>query len=180
LDADLDGKGQKVVIDHDPSLELDEGSLVLDFTADDVLGTQSLLSKDSEGYDDGGHLSIWLQGDQVVARLQSADASYSLSSDPGAIEAGKAHQVAVSFGDDGFRLYVDGVQVDQSDYTGGIEQNEMPLVIGAGAQRSSDGGADNLQDFFNGTIAQLTIHDQPFSVSQPEPDPVSEPDRCCR
>jgi hypothetical protein len=70
----------------------------------------------------------------------------------------------VSFGDDGFRLYVDGEQVAQSDYTGGIGNNKEPLVVGANAMKSSDGGADHLYEFFDGKIAALAIFDQSLDV----------------
>jgi hypothetical protein len=164
LDANLNGKNQKVVLDHDPSLELGDGSIVIDFTANDVSGWQTLLSKDSYGFDDGGHLTIRLFDRQVAARLESGDATYKLFSAGNAISPGKAHQVGVSFGDDGFCLYVDGKQVAQSDYTGGIGNNKEPLVLGANAMSSSDGAADKLYEFFHGTITQLTIDDQPLDA----------------
>jgi hypothetical protein len=157
LAADLN---QKVVIDHDASLELDQGTVALTFTADQVSGTQCLFSKDSKGFDDGGHLSIWLTDGQVVARLQDTSKSYKLSSDPGAIKAGAASQVAVSFGDEGFRLYVGEELVAQSHYTGGIAQNSEPIVLGASAAQSSDGKADNLKHFFGGTISELAVYDE--------------------
>jgi Concanavalin A-like lectin/glucanases superfamily len=164
LDVDLSGKKQKVVIDHDPSLELDQGTVALTFTADQVSRKQALFSKDSIGFDDGGHLSIWLnKGGQVVARLQSESKSYHLKSDPGAIKAGEASQVAVSFGDQGFRLYVDADLVAQRKYTGGLAQNSKPVVLGANAEGSSDGGANNLKDFFKGTISELAVYDEQFN-----------------
>jgi hypothetical protein len=160
LDANLNGKGQKVVLKHDASLELDEGSVVIDFTASKVAGEQTLLSKDSNGFDDGGHLTIRLVNGQVIARLQSAKASYELSSARKAVDVGDAHQVAVSFGDDGFRLFLDGKEVDRSNYKGGIGNNKEPLVVGANAWKSSDGGADHLYEFFKGSIAEVAIYDQ--------------------
>jgi hypothetical protein len=165
LDVGLNGDKQKVVIDHDASLQLDQGTVALTFTADRVSGVQSLFSKDSLGFDDGGHLSIWLKDGQVVARLQSDSQSYQLSSDPGVIKAGAASQVAVSFGDEGFRLYVGEDLVDQSPYTGGIAQNSEPVVLGASAQRSSDGKADNLTDFFKGTISELAVYDEELGAN---------------
>jgi Concanavalin A-like lectin/glucanases superfamily len=172
LDRSLNGKNQKVVIDHDASLKLDEGTVVLTFTADKLSGTQGLLSKDSLNFDDGGHLSIWLENRQVVARLQSESKSYLLHSEKGAVTAGEASQVAVSFGDEGFHLYVNGQLVDKSSYTGGIADNSEPIVIGADAQRSGDGKADKLSSFFDGTIHDLAIYNEQQAPSQPEsPEP---------
>ena len=71
LDHSFDGDDDVVVLPHEAGFELDQGTVSLSFTADQVSGTQGLLSKDSLDFDDGGHLSIWLEGDQVVARLQS-------------------------------------------------------------------------------------------------------------
>jgi hypothetical protein len=96
----------------------------------------------------------------MVARLQSESKSYHLKSGPGAIKAGEASQVAVSFGDEGFWLYVDAKLVDKSKYTGGLEQNSEPVVLGANAERSSDVGANNLKDFFKGIISELGVYDE--------------------
>jgi VCBS repeat-containing protein len=167
LNSSFDGQDQKVVIGHDPSFELDQGTVSLRFTADHVTGKQGLFSKDSLDFDDGGHLSVWLEDGQVVARLQSDSESYHLRSAPGAVTAGEQIEVAVSFGDEGFRLYVGGELVDQSSYTGGIAANQEPLVVGADAQRSGDGTAAPLSDFFAGTIHDLAVYDQQLEGGQP-------------
>jgi Concanavalin A-like lectin/glucanases superfamily len=158
LDRSFNGKNQKVVIDHDASLELDEGTVVLTFTADKLTGTQGLFSKDSFGFDDGGGLSVWHKKGQVLARLESESKSYLLQSEKGAVTAGEVSHVAVSFGDEGFRLYVGGKLVDQSGYTGGIADNSEPIVIGADARKSGDGTADKLSSFFDGTIHDVAIY----------------------
>jgi hypothetical protein len=163
LDVDLNGKNQKVLIDHDKSMQLEQGTVALTFTADRLSGRQSLFSKDSNGYDDGGGLSVWLKDGRVLAHLESGSQEYLLKSAPGVIKAGASSQVAVSFGDEGFRLYVGKELVDQSGYTGGIAHNSEPVVLGASARWSSDGKADNLKHFFQGTISELAVYDEQLS-----------------
>ena len=165
LDHSFDGDDDAVVLAHDAGLALDQGTVSLSFTADQVSGRQGLFSKDSLGFNDGGHLSFWLEDDQVVARLQSGSESHLLYSGAGQVTAGAKTEVAVSFGDQGFRLYVGGELVDESSYTGGIEDNGEPVVVGADAQRSGEGTADNLMHFFDGTIHDLTVHDRQLSVA---------------
>ncbi len=91
--------------------------------------------------------------------------SYSLYGGAGGVTAGEKIEVAVSFGDQGFRLYVGGELVGESSYTGGITNNGEPLVVGADAQRSGDIAADNLMHFFDGTIHDLAIYDRQFGVA---------------
>jgi hypothetical protein len=58
------------VVPHRPEWLLDQGAVVLDFTADRLNGDQGLISKDAKGFGNGGHLAIWLDEGKVVARLQ--------------------------------------------------------------------------------------------------------------
>ena len=163
----FDGADDKVVvIDHEPALELAEGTVALTFTAAGLIGTQGLLSKDSEGFDDGGHLGVWLEGDRVAVRLQGRDTDHQLTSGAGAVKAGVESQVAVSFGADGLRLYVDGAPVAEDGYRGGLRGNQEPLVLGARDWLSGDRAADHLDALFHGAIAGVAVFDHQLGAEE--------------
>ncbi|MCW5698867.1 MAG: hypothetical protein KIT00_03385, partial [Rhodospirillales bacterium] len=73
--AEFDGSNDVVLVPHDDAFLLDEGAVHLWFNADDLSGRQGLFSKDASGFGAGGHLSVYLQGDDLVVRLQSTTAS---------------------------------------------------------------------------------------------------------
>ena len=66
-------KGDYVDVGNPDALDLSNGTVALTFNADHVWGTQALFSKDGSGYDDGGHLTVWLQEGRLLIRQQSDD-----------------------------------------------------------------------------------------------------------
>lgn len=152
------GEGSELVLAHERAFELADGTLEMTFTPDTVAGRQALFSKDSWGYDDGGHLTILLYNGNLNARLQSDSESFLVRA-PDSITAGEEHHLAVRFGEDGLKLYLDGALIDSNDYTGGITGNTEPIVLGAGQRRSGDGVAEPLEDFFTGTISDVALYE---------------------
>ncbi len=160
-----------IVLEHESDMLLDNGTVHLRFNADSVSGTQGLLSKDSRDYDDGGHLTVWVKNGEVELRLQSTTSSYTLRSNVN-IQAGEWNDVAISFGSEGLQLFVNGQLADTDAYTGGLGSNsggsgnEEPIVIGANAWTSSDLSANNLRDFFRGSIAEVEIFGDQLGADQ--------------
>lgn len=144
--------------DGDP-LALAQGTVSLWFAADDLSGRQGLLSKDAAGYGEGGDVSLYLEGDQLVLRLQDADSSHVLRSAEGAVTAGEAHHVAFTFGAGGAGLWLDGAEVARSAYTGGLESNGEPLVLGALAWSSDRGTLSEIGDHFDGRLDEVAVFD---------------------
>ncbi|MGP1273038.1 MAG: LamG-like jellyroll fold domain-containing protein, partial [Phycisphaerales bacterium] len=168
LDADgrvasFDGSGDYVVLNHTEALELENGSIEFRFNADDASARQGLFSKDSSGYDDGGHVTMWVDDNRVIVRVQSASSSYDLSSDA-IVQSGEWTDVALRFGDDGLQLFVNGELADSDPYTGGLGSNSggtgntEPIVLGANQWGSGDGVANNLREYFRGEIADVAIY----------------------
>ena len=156
----FNGKGSEVVLPHQQAFELSDGILELTFTAETLSGRQALFSKDSLGYGDGGHLSVGVEDGTVIARLQSSSQSFVVQSDT-AISVGNEHHAAVSFGQNGLKLHLNGELVDSNGYTGGLTGNTEPIVLGAGQGQSGGGAADNLGDFFSGTLAEVVLYEEP-------------------
>ncbi len=158
-------KGDYLQVEHDESLELDAGTVAMRFTVDEIDGKQTLFSKDHRNFQDGGHLTISVVEDQVQVRLQSDSRSEYLKSAQGSVLAGHEHDLAVSFGPDGFRLYLDGELVDsEAGFTQGISANANSLVIGA-STAGRDGDRLNLREYFDGAIEDLTVYSEPLGAN---------------
>ena len=111
---------------------LHSGSIALTFNANRVDGVRTLLSRDSLGYDGGGHLTAYIQNGQLIVRLQSDSEAVHVATGWNAIRAGREYDIRFDFGDGGMKLFVDGKQVNQSAYSGGLGGTDEPVTIGAG------------------------------------------------
>ncbi len=160
----FDGVDDVAVVANSADFDLADGAVSFWFLTD-VEGDQGLVSKDSLGLDDGGHLNIELDDNAVEVRLQSADASFTVES--GDLAEGQPHHVVVNFGEEtGLQLYVDGVLADTSDFTGGLGGNEEAWTFGASQRRSGDLTIDPLVNFFQGQMDEIAIFDEALSADQ--------------
>lgn len=156
----FDGTNDYVEMPHARQMLADEGTITFWVKANDLSGAKGLFSKDSSGFDTGGHLTIRLINNNVVVRLQSTSASYTLTSSP--FTANKWCQVAFTWGSNGMILYLNGVE-DAADpsYTGGLGAssggtgNFEPIVVGANSWASGNLVATPLQDYHDGAIDDL-------------------------
>ncbi|MCP4304289.1 MAG: tandem-95 repeat protein [bacterium] len=154
-----------IILPQSPAYELANGTLEIVFTADAQTARQGIFSKDSSHFDGGGHLTILLEGDEVLVRLQSTSATYEVRL-ANAVTVGTEHHLAVVFGDGGMEVYLDGSLAGTNAYTGGLLGNPEPIVIGANQWASGDQVADNLQDAFNGSIAKVNLYDRGLSAEE--------------
>lgn len=164
---------------HSAALAVANGSLTLSFIADDVFGRHALLSKDGRDFDNGGHLTIWIENGQLKIRQQSADESEHITVPNILINPGELHHLGLSFGEDGLKVYVDGQLVAaEPEFKQGLEANTRSLLIGAsGANRSDDTQTPN--DPFDGTIGDVRVFDSQltsadFATLSGEADPAFE------
>ncbi|MBO6520414.1 MAG: DUF642 domain-containing protein [Rhodospirillales bacterium] len=162
--AVFDGNNDYIEVDHRSNMEMDSGTFVLWFNTENADSKQGLFSKDSSGYDDGGHLTAFVDDGQLEVRLQSGSNSYMVQG--GNVNTGAWHQMAFSFGPDGMRLYLDGDLVDSDSYTGGMAGNTEPLIFGANQWSSSDGVANNLKDFFTGEMDKMAVYDRALTPTE--------------
>lgn len=158
------------VFDHQDSLLLPEGTITFWFIDTTKVLDTAILSKDANGLGDGGHLTIGTKPGASITvgsfyvRLQSETQSHQLNT--GLIVAGVAYHVAFSFGPGGMKLYLNGQLVDQNDYTGGLEGNLEPLVLGASTAWSTPGSIDPLRNFWSGILDEVLI----FNYALPPKD----------
>ncbi|MCZ6863914.1 MAG: LamG domain-containing protein [Alphaproteobacteria bacterium] len=166
----FDGLDDYAEIAHSNDDLLDEGTLTLWFRTDDLDGNQTLFSKDSQNFDTGGHLTVGLEGDTIVVRLQSTKTSEHIRSPAGSVTAGAWQHLAMTWGAEGMKLYLGGELVGNDSYTGGLGPNSggkgnfEPITLGASQQQSGNRVADKLNNFFGGSINGVAIHDTALSA----------------
>ncbi len=161
----FDGLDDYVEIAHSNVDLLDNGTLTLWFQVEDLDGRQALFSKDSGGFDTGGHLTVGLEGDRILVRLQSTNTSEHIRSPAGSVTADAWHHLALTWGADGMKLYLDGELAGSDSYAGGLGRtsggkgNFEPITLGASQHKSGNQVADKLNRFFAGSIKGVAIHD---------------------
>ncbi|MFW5439425.1 MAG: LamG-like jellyroll fold domain-containing protein, partial [Methylophilaceae bacterium] len=168
----FDGVDDYISIPHATDYELDNGTVQFWFKADAIGGLQGLFSKDYRDFGDGGHAGIWIDNaGNIQARIQSADADYYTTSST-TVNVGQWHHVAFSFGSNGMELYVDGTLSDVNGYTGGLATtsgglgNFEPIVLGTMSWISNPGALDNLTNFFQGAMDEVSIVDSQLTAEQ--------------
>ena len=123
--AVLDGANDYVEIPDAIQYAITNATIHATFTAtasslDGTLSTtvndpslQALVSRDSSGFDGGGHLTIYVDGDgSIYIRHQSDTQNYEIRTAPGLVTEGQEFDLVYEFSDNGgMVLYVDGVQV---------------------------------------------------------------------
>ena len=152
------GDSAPILIADDPSQQLADGRIGLTFSVTDAEPRQALFSKDNSGFDDGGHITAYVQSGRLIVRLQSGEASHYVRSARGAIAAGVEYDMEVRFGSGGLRLLIDGQLVDTDAYTGGLVGNTNPIAIGANIWSARE-EADRVDDLLAGTIRGFYLED---------------------
>jgi hypothetical protein len=165
--AYFDGSNDFVEIPHVEDYAVRDGSVQLWVR---IHSSGGIFSKDSSGYDDGGHLHIGADNGRIQVRLQRVGTSYYVRSS--SIGYGVWRHVVFTFGRAGMRLYIDGVQVDSEWWTGGLDEssggagNAEPIALGVSTRLSSDETTDGWNDPFRGYIDEVAFFDYQLTDSQ--------------
>ena len=170
-DTDSDVSDMVVEIPHSSDFLINDGTIQFWFYAYGLSSYHNLLSKDSSGYDDGGHISIFLYYDEVGLRIQSTSSSTYLYTNSVA-SVNTWHHVAVTFGSGGLRIYVDGTLQAVSSYTGGLGTNAggtgntEPFAVGASTQSSGNGTISPYSTQNYGRMDSLAIYDVALTAAE--------------
>ncbi|WP_227421636.1 T1SS-143 repeat domain-containing protein [Pacificispira spongiicola] len=160
--AQFDGYGDYIVVDHDESMETETGTFSIDFVA---WNNGTLASKDSSGYDDGGHFNLDIDSNhQVSLRVQTDSESFTLSG--GSIDWQNWQNATVTWDGSTVSLYVNGNLVDSVDSDWNMADNENPWTFGASQVNSGDNVANNLNDYLNGKIDNPMLLDGALTPEQ--------------
>lgn len=162
----LSGYGDYIEVPHQDDFLLADGCIQIWFQTDDVGSRQGLISKESLGYDTGGHVYLDVVNGTLEARLQSTTTSYTVSG--GTVAAGAWQQAAFTWGRYGMQLFVNGQVVDYNSYTGGLGTtsggagNYEPWAIGANAANSGDRTTSGAGWYFKGELDEVVLFDKPL------------------
>ncbi len=179
--AYFDGSDDYILIPHSDSMLLDEGAFTFWFNSQSLTGNRGLLSKDSADKDTGGHLTVYTDGRRLVARMQTTAKDIELRSSANALDDDDWHHVAVVFGPEGFKLFLDGQLVD-SDLThtqgmgisSGGAGNYEPLVLGASSWGSGNLTHEPVSNHFKGYIDDVRVYR--FAPSDKQVEEISDDD----
>ncbi len=173
----FDGSNDFVLIPHHDDYLLHHGAVAFWFYPETLSGSHAIFSKDSSGYDTGGHIHIYTSGNTLYARLETDGSSpygtgnqFQVSCS--GIPNNSWTHVAVTFGAGGLRLYVNGTLRDTTNYPGALADssggigNYEPLVLGAGTQNSGDLNHLPLTDYFRGRLDDVRIYTEVLDAGQ--------------
>ena len=173
----FDGNDDFVRFPHHDDYLLHHGTLSFWFRSESLSGERALVSKDSAGYDTGGHLHIYTDGATLKARIQADGSSpygtgNSFEVEGSGLTTNTWYHVTVTIGAGGLQLYLNGDLVDTEAYPGGLATssggigNYEPMVIGAGTESSGDLDHLPLTDRFRGRIDEFRIYQEVLDAGQ--------------
>ncbi|MFN0040015.1 MAG: LamG-like jellyroll fold domain-containing protein, partial [Burkholderiales bacterium] len=154
-----------IAIADDEAFHLAEGSIQLWFNTRNAFDRQTLIAKDRDGRGDG-QFYIAIDRRDLEVRFETSGGRFSIDTDGtqfnNLISSNRWYQLTLTFGRDGMRLYLDGALVGSNAYTGGMQNNRQPFVIGGG-NGSNRGAADALSSMrvtqpFNGRIDEVALY----------------------
>ncbi len=176
----LDGENDHARIAASEAFQLSQGTVELVFsqTCHTGCGEDTILSRDSAGMDNGGQFSLATTAvGAVVVHHNTATQNYDYSTPDGFFSNGDVLKVSYSWDASGkggaFIVTNESTGATHSEAIGaaltmdmGADDNE-PWVIGASAERSGDGLADNLTEHFQGSVDSFSISDSVDNLAAP-------------
>lgn len=177
----FDGENDFAFLDHDPSMNVTQGTIAMWVRPDDLGEKSIFVSKDHKGAEDGGHFRLGHTEDGgLILRMAEGGGkqNHAWTTDSIFTEGEWAH-LAVSFTEDGISVYMNGEPVPDNAWTvceGDIAtpgahaeafllQNEEPWVFGADSYRADVNDtaqefatdAEKLQLEFEGAISGFGV-----------------------
>ena len=164
--VDVSKSGGALELFDGADLDLDEGTIIVGFTADNAQdrGKDVFFSRDASGYQDGGHLSMWVERGDLNARFQTENSQVYLRSKD-LIEDGVDYDVAFTFNGTTAELYLDGMLVDVEASTATWMNADENILLGGSLMYRRD-GQDRIDHLFEGTIDEFYVFDEALNFSQ--------------
>jgi Ca2+-binding RTX toxin-like protein len=155
-----------LIIQHDESMQLENGTISFTFTVDRFIHNAGLFSKDVVGFGGGGHISVFQHDDRdLMMRYQDASGNSHFIVAHGAMQDGQTYDFAFTFGDRGLEMWLDGVRVaHRTDLTFGLENNTEHMVFGAGGWSSQPGQTNSIGNHMDGSISDIRFFDSQMTA----------------
>ncbi len=152
-----------IKFDNRAAYQLSDGVVSIDFKQTGRWNSmETLFSKDSNGYRNGGDLTINLlkgtsnHNGTIQVRFQSDSQSYYVNS--GLLNLNRWYNMEFSFGADGMKLAVNGSVVDTNAFTGGMASNTEDFSIGSSRWASQSGQWNDMRNGYSGYISSVGIY----------------------
>lgn len=164
-----DGTKGAVDLGKPTATSVAEGTIALDFLANhaDDGGTHVVFSKDGASNADGD-ITAFIRDGELYVVLQDGTRDWWLKADGVTIESGRQYSLAITFGQDGLGLFLDGKRVAADvDATSGLGPNTRSLVLGAGTWNRDASHPSQLDSHLDGKVGNLAIYDRildPFEL----------------
>ncbi|MEO1510518.1 MAG: LamG-like jellyroll fold domain-containing protein [Planctomycetota bacterium] len=158
-----DGSTGHTEIPDSPDFDLSAGTVMFSVELNDLNGLQGLFSRDGLNNQDGGHTTVWADGDDIKVRVQNAEGPGEKSEylyARNVLEAGEETHVAVSFDGSVTQLFIDGALIDAAAIDSSWTNADEDITVGAAATRQRDADDDNVSNVMNGTVSDLLVIDQ--------------------
>ena len=168
--AVLDGENDIVKVFASDVFQLNSGTLEIQFTLSDTAqtGTQTVLSRDSVGTNDGSYRIDILEDGAVVISHESASGTATFGTDPGFANPGEEINLTYSWDQDG-----SGGQLNITNLTSGdvfsdtvppsltmeMTGQNQPWVIGAGQTLSNPDVLNDINQHFAGSVEVFSLSD---------------------
>ncbi|MEL6339974.1 MAG: LamG-like jellyroll fold domain-containing protein [Myxococcota bacterium] len=155
-----------VVLPHRSEFESLRATIHVRMTFDTVDGDFGVLSKDADGYADGGHFRIFTRDNDLVVRGQSSEASEIVVAS-GVLRPGVIHDIVVVIGHQ-IRVFLDGERVASAPFSVPWNQNRESIVVGGSASLSDSGvfPPNRIRDPLEGEVHRATLYARVLSESE--------------
>ncbi|MEO1306354.1 MAG: family 16 glycosylhydrolase [Pseudomonadota bacterium] len=163
--TEISGNNSIVKVAPSGALTVDEATIAMFFEADSVSGIKSLFTRDATGYADGDHLRARIENGELVVRFQNEDGDV-VKINAGQIAVNELYHLAITFGDWGARVFLDGERVGlNKEFDMDWLDNEQYLHIGGDGSAQASGSRKAINPF-DGTISDFMIFDDQFGAAK--------------
>lgn len=166
LDTSYELSGTKsgvVKLADNKALDIDTGSIHVNFNADTVLGSRGIISKSAIGYDDD--FSVWIKDGKLILCAEN-DLGQTITLSKTGIKANTDYDVLITFDEQKVKLWVNGSKVGEAVFDLDLSGNSEYLVLGGVNGQSTRGTTDKVASFFDGTISNLSIYDSVLTPTE--------------
>ena len=157
------GRDSYLELDHNEKLEIPSGTYSMNFNPDNVDRVRAIFAKEANGMGDGGHLQAHIKEGKLIVIMASDNYTRFVNTQYN-IEKGKDYHLAISFGEKGLNIYVNGKHIiHQPGFQQSMEMNLENIVIGAsGHKRTNSDQYPNLT--YMGDVSNFTVYDTALSI----------------
>ena len=147
---------------HEEGMEIDQGTILVDFSADTLGWRRGLVSKDFAGTDNG--FSAWLEGGKLHVKFEDDDSAVTVTSQ--VLKARQDYSLQVGFGEGKGQVWLDGQLVGEVETDMDWSRNTAELTIGAENSQSALGSSAKMRYAFDGDFHAIQIYDQAMTPQE--------------